>query len=209
MAIRGVSLAEREEVVLPTDPAHEDNIKADVASRLMGIKDPTEAQKQEAYEAARRDAGDPTVFIISPLTYDDKIELGDLGGTMTQGQDGMRMSLKATERMYMTVQRSLKGWRNFTKPTGEPIPFSMDTVAVRGQPRSVASAASVAALNKEDIGALARIINEKNGLRTDIEKKLEGLSTPSVVIDGGNSNAPTSPAPQTSGENVVVDSPQN
>lgn len=209
MAIRGLSLAEREEIILPNDPAHEENIKAAVVDRLKGIKDPTKAQSDEAYDAARAAAGAPTVFIVGPLTYDDKIELGDIGGTMVQGSDGMRMSLKATERMYMTVQRALKGWTNFNDETGRTLPFEMDTIPVRGVPRAVASAKSLALIHKDDVAALARIINEKNGLRTDIEKKLEGLSTPSVAIDGGNSNAPTNSAQRTSEQSGVADSPQN
>lgn len=201
MAIRGVSLAEKDRVILKSDLAHPDNIKAEVQKRLNG-DDANQEQLDKLKADIEAEVGKPTIWIFSPLTVDDRIELGDLDSTMSTTNSGaMQMTMKNTERAYLTVQRALVGWENFEDGKGKPIPFKTETAMIKGQPRTVASKASLNAIDKDTIFEMSRHVSEQNGMRGSLEKKLDGLSTPQVEMVSETSDATAENAPQTNESN--------
>jgi len=162
MAIHGVSLAEREEVILKSDPGHPDN-----------------PEYKAAVEAGRTPEK-PTKFFIGNMTKADKIELGDIGTSPTMRDGAITMENHRTKRAYTAVQRSLKGWDNFII-NGKKVPFEEGTVATAsGQLVAGASDGSMAKLPLDVVHELSDIILEKNGMTRQAEKNFASLLQPSA-----------------------------
>jgi hypothetical protein len=179
MAVRGLSMAERHRYILKDDPAHPDNISAEVEKRLAAIGgNKIGEQERMAVEiAVRNEAGEPTVFILGNLAHSDKIFLSDLLGNIEQTREGnMRMKNQNTLRMYECVKRALLGWENYLDENGNQIPFEIvPGVSETGQPRKVVSEKSLNMLHIDVVRELAGEILRINGVTSELEKKLEGL----------------------------------
>ena len=147
MAVRGVSLAEKEDFILPHDPGHPEH---------------------EAYKAAIREDRTPeapTIFYIGNLTKAQRVTLGDMLGGATMKDNGIRMEQKRTERAYATVQFGLKGWKNFLDADGKTLEFKATTSQLPGgQFVSIAADECIVHLSNEDIFLLADAILDKNGM---------------------------------------------
>lgn len=178
MAVRGLSMAERHQYILKSDPAHPDKIKQAVEDRIALAKGKVDDKARAAVEdAVRKEAGDPTYFYIGNLTHEDKIYLSDLVGNLEQTREGnMRMRNQNTLRMYECVKRALLGWENFCDDHGKVIPFEqVPGMTERGQPRKFVSEDSLTRLHIDVVRELAGEILRVNGVTTELEKKLEGL----------------------------------
>lgn len=175
MAIKGVSLAEREAVILPHDPGHPDN-----ADFKAAIK-------------AGRETEQPTKFIIGNLSRADRIELGDMTTSPTMRDGGVTMEMKRTKRAYAAVERALQGWENMLDANGKPVKFVPGTIQTANGFVAGASEESLAHLSAFDIFALSEIILAKNGITKALEGNSEGALLPSEdtpSLDGLAADAP-------------------
>lgn len=161
MAIKGLSLSEKEAYILKDDPGHPDN-----------------AEKSDEK---------PTIFYIGNLTNADRIEIGDITMTPTMSNSGVSMSMQRMKRIYLTVQRGLKGWENFTDGNDKPIPFEEETANTGGSYRKVASEASMLRLTSEQVVELSEAILKKNGMTKELAKNSAAVSPPSLetLLMGG------------------------
>jgi hypothetical protein len=199
MALKGVSLAEREEFISRDDAGHPKNITAEVdkriAAAMVGRKtalgDDKEAEIRKAVTS--HDDFKPTQFYIGNLTRAQRIELGDMGATPTMKDGGITMSMQRTKRAYSLVQGALKGWDNMYDHEGAPAIFALGTSQVGTGFASSASDASMAHLSQELVHELAAAILDKNGMRTELEKNFEGASQPSADPLSMVGAAPTAP----------------
>ena len=181
MAIHGISLAETENFIIPEDPGHPDNIKL-----LKAGVTPEE----------------PTVFLIGVLTVDDRTELGDMGATPTMRDSGISMQGRETKKAYEIVRRGLKGWTNFVVG-GAPMPFEAVTDNIGASFRIVASSNCMLVMDKDTIQSIANQILERNGMKSTMEKKLEGASLLPNDL-GSQLGGVTTPAPETTKKNEGV-----
>lgn len=161
MAIRGVSLAETEEVILASDPGN-----------------PEHPDYKKAIEEGRKPE-EPTKFMIGNLTAACRVEIGDLTTSPTMRDGGVTMELKRTKRATVTVQRGLRGWSNMLDNAGKPIKFAEGTVQTQAGFVKGASEESLQYLPQEVIFELAVKILEKNGLSKVVEGNSSGVSSPS------------------------------
>lgn len=188
MAIRGVSLAETEEVILPSDPGHPDN---------------------PAYKAATKAGKEPetpTKFLIGNLTQACRVEIGDMTTSPTMRDGGVTMELKRTKRAMETVKRGLRGWSNMLDAKGKVIPFVEGTIPTAAGFVKGASDESLAHLPAEVIFELAVKILEKNGLSKAMEGNFDGVSLQSPGDNSAIGDA-TIAAP-TSSESEAAPQPQ-
>lgn len=181
MAIRGVSMAEREEVILPHDPSHPDH------------------REYKKAVAAGDDPGQPTKFFIGNLSKACRIEIGDLSTSPTMRDGGVTMEMRRTKRAYTIVQRGLQGWENMLDHAGKPAKFELATIQTTGGFVKGASDACMQLLSADDIDALARLILDKNGMT----RQAEGNSgVPSLPFgDLPSVNGAATDAPKTSDVN--------
>lgn len=172
MAVHGLSLAERERYILKADPAHPDNLKR--AINLATAKAESQEERDAAIARVEAQAGTPTVFLLGNLQHEDRVYLTDLSGGMEQtAQGGFRMTPKNGLKASEAVRRALKGWENFTSPSGDNIKFETAPAAgERGQPRSFVSQESMSAMHVDIINELSARILEINGVTGAVEKKL-------------------------------------
>jgi hypothetical protein len=148
MAIKGVSMREREDIILTEDPGHPDHAEfKDAVAR--GIEPPK-----------------PTKFFIAPLTKGDRVELGDMGASPTLRDGAVTMDMRNTRRDYATVERSLRGWENLLDDDGNLIPFpqALGTASTGYGMVPVAPPEAMIRLDHDTIAQLAQIIREKNGM---------------------------------------------
>jgi hypothetical protein len=195
MAIRGVNLKETEEYILESDPGHPDNISAEVAKRARG-KNLSEKQKEElAAEIAGESNFKPTVFMVGNLTQGDRVELGDMTTAPTMRNGTFVMATRRISKAYAAVRKGLKGWDNLLDhTTGEPVPFATETASDDlGNFSVVASEQSLSYLSQEQVQELADAIMDKNGLKSSLEKKLEGASSQPADLLLETGDAPTAP----------------
>lgn len=170
MAIRGVSLAEREEFILPMDPGHPDN--------------------QEKARNAGQDVEEPTIFYIGNLTKAQRVVLGDMANRPAMKDGAMTMEQLRTKRAYLAVQFGLKGWENMQDHTGNPVKFEMGTTQVEGIGFCEAPTDEcLVHLPNEAIYLIGEQIMEKNGVLGfstlgGLEKNSEAL----LPQSGGNSS---------------------
>ena len=165
MAIKGLTMAERERVVLPSDTGHPEH-----PEYLKAVK-----------EGRETDA--PTVFIISPLSKGCRVELGDMGPSPVMRDGEVRMDLRGTKRNFAVVERALRGWENYNDENGQPIAFGeLGTIQTAAGLVPGASGAAMQRLHIDTINELASIILSKNGVTKEIVGNSAQLSQPS----GGN-----------------------
>ena len=206
MAIRGLSMIERQAFILSFDPAHPDSIKAAVDRRVESREGANHDVDRNAIEDSVRElAGEPTIFYLGNLTHDDRTYLADMSGNFEQTREGnMRMRNQNTLRVTETVRRGLVGWENFYDDKGNLIPFEMvPGVDDRGKPRKVISPACLSAMTIDMMREVAAEILKINGVTTDLEKKLDGLlrqQSGPHLMDGLAEIAPT-----TSSENEAAE----
>ena len=157
MAIRGVSLSETEEVILPHDPGHPEN---------------------PAFKAAIKKGSEtefPTKFLIGNLTKGCRTELGDMTTSPTMRDGGVTLETKRTRRNYEIAQRGLRGWDNMLDHGGKPVKFERETIKTQNGHVVGASDASMMHLSQDDIDALAVLIFEKNGMTRKMEGNFAGV----------------------------------
>lgn len=145
MALKGLSLAEKEPYVLKDDPGHPDKVG---------------------------DTGEkPTIFYIGNLSQADRVEIGDITMTPTMSNTGVSMSMQRMKKTYLTVQRGLKGWENFTDTSDKPTPFEAGTDKDgTGKFRPVVKDECMLRLSSEMIFELADAILIKNGMSKELAK---------------------------------------
>ena len=185
MAIRGVSLSEQEEVILPHDPGHPDHPEYKKA-----IKEGREPES-------------PTKFFIGNLTKGCRIEIGDMSASPTMKDGGVTMDLRNTKRAYAVVQRGLMGWENMLDSSGKPVKFEQQTIQTASGFVKGASDASMLVLSGDEIRVLAKMILDKNGMTRQVEGNFGGQSPQSGDLLSALGNV--IPAQQTS--NVSEDAP--
>jgi hypothetical protein len=152
MAIRGVNLRESEDYILKSDPAHPDN--------------PVKTDEK------------PTIFRIGNLTAGDRVELGDMVSSPSMKDGTITMSLRRVNKAYEVVRKGLKGWDNFIGFDGNEVKFKEETAqSPQGAFLKVASAESLLHLPQEAIIELSNAILDKNGMRSELEKKFDGASS--------------------------------
>lgn len=194
MAIRGVSLTEKEAIIHPDDPGHPDNIKVEIERRLSrkaGItrEDDQKAQDEkiaalgsEARDNIKNDIEQdeqykPTTYYIGNLTANDRTELGDMVATPIMRGNSIEMAPRNNERITEIVRRGLKGWDNQQDVNGKIVEFKLTTTTdSKGRPLVVCSDASIAALPTFVVNWLAEEIQKKNGMTADLAKKFSGAS---------------------------------
>ena len=201
MAIKGVSLAEKEPIVLKSDPAHPDQIKKEVEKRLKEFTDPdarAEARSTVENEVAE-DAGEPTTFHIGNLTRSDRIELGDLNATPTLKDGGISMQMRRVQRAYALVERGLVGWENMLSATGKVVPFKRGTGQV-GETgfKSVVHEDCMTHFSQEVMLELSEAILKKNGMTSDMVGNSENPLPP--LIEGSLESGAATTAPRNSSE---------
>lgn len=155
MAIKGVSHAEREEIILPSDPGHPDH------------------EDYKAAIKAGREPEKPTKFFVGNLSKGCRIELGDIGTSPTMREGAITMENRRTKRSYEAVQRALRGWENFTDASGNPIPFELGTVMTNSGPVKGATDETMTRLSADIIFELAEAVLEKNGMIRGLAKGSE------------------------------------
>jgi hypothetical protein len=173
MAIRGVSLSEREEVILPHDPGH-----------------PEHPEYKKAIKQGRN-PDEPTKFFVGNLTKGCRIELGDMTTSPTMKDGGVTMELRRTKRAYAVVQRALHGWENMTDHKGKPIAFVSGTVQTPHGFVAGASDETMMQLGADDIDALSKFILEKNGMTRQAEGNFGAQSLPFGGTPSENGDATT------------------
>lgn len=186
MAIRGVSLSEREEVILPHDPGHPDH-----------------PEYKKAVKQGRK-PDEPTRFFIGNLTKGCRIELGDMTTSPTMKDGGVTMELRRTKRAYAVVQRGLQGWENMTDHAGKPLKFVGGTVQTPHGFVVGAADESMLHLGADDIDALSKLILEKNGMTRATEGN---FGAPSLPFGESLSETGDATTAQTSSD-VSEDAPQ-
>lgn len=146
MAVRGLSLAEKEPFILngdvgnPEHPEHDKDVK-------------------------------PTIFYIGNLTQGDRIEIGDITMTPTMSNIGVSMSMQRMKKTYLTVQRGLKGWENFPDEDDKPIAYETITDKdASGKFREVVSHDCMLRMDSDTIFELADAIMKKNGMAKELAK---------------------------------------
>jgi len=173
MAIRGVNLREAEEYILKDDPAHPDNIEK--SAKVIDEK--------------------PTVFLIGNLTAGDRVELGDMVASPSMKDGAITMSQRRVNKAYEVVRKGLKGWNNMEDYEGKQVAFKEETAQTpQGAFQKVASGESLMHLPQSAIIELSNAILDKNGMRGELEKKLDGASLQSdesLFGIGGAMDAPT------------------
>jgi len=197
MAIKGVSLAEKEPIILKSDPAHPDQIKKELKKRLADIGDPDrrDEEKPRIEDAIKEEAGEPTVFHIGNLSRADRIELGDLNATPTLKDGGISMQMRRTQRAYALVERGLVGWENMLSGTGRAVAFKKGTGQVGDSSfKAVVSDECMSHLSQEVVIELSEAILKKNGMTSDMVGNSEGQSPP--LIEQSSENSTARPAPQ-------------
>lgn len=177
MAIRGLSMAERQPYILKEDSAHPDTIKEEAKKRCAKLRSHNGESEQYFEELVRKEVGEPTVFFLGNLTHEDKIYLSDLVGSLEQTREGnMRMANRNTYRAFECVRRGLVGWENYMDDSGAIIQFErVPAVTDRGQPRKYVSDDCLNRLHIDIVRELSGEILRLNGVTTELEKKLEGL----------------------------------
>lgn len=182
MAIKGLSMAEREEIILPSDPGHPDH-----------------PAYKTAIEAGQNPEK-PTTFFVKPLSKGCRIELGDMGPSPTMRDGAVQMELRATRRNYALVERSLVGWSGFTDDEGKTIPFVNGTVQTAYGLVAGAAPDSMLALPQAIINELAGIILRKNGMSRELVGNSVAPSQQPAVPHSATGAAtdvlPTSNAPE-------------
>lgn len=173
MAVRGLSMAERQPYIPKDDPAHPDNIRDAVEKQVSASAEVIDRQRAE--ELAIEKAGEPTTFYLGNLTHEDKIYLSDLVGTLEQTREGsLRMKNNNAQRMYECVRRGVVGWHNLLDENDSPIPFELvPGVNDRGQPRKYISASCLNRMHLDLIREVAAELFKINGVTTELEKKLQ------------------------------------
>jgi hypothetical protein len=192
MAVRGVSLAEREQHILKDDPAHPDQIIKETEKRLSAIPfAEREARRPSIEDNVREEAGKPTVFFIGNLTKADRVELGDMTNAPIMRDGGIIMDSRRVKRAYELVQRGLKGWENFLDASGRVVAFQEGTIQNAGAGFSKGVHPEVLAhLSQEQMLELANAVLDKNGMRTELEKNFAGASQPSAANPSVTGDAP-------------------
>jgi hypothetical protein len=195
MAIRGLSLAEREPHVLKSDPAHPDNIKTEAYQRLLatGNAVPSDEELAEMEGKVREEIGQPTVFYLGVLTKADRIELGDMTNTPTMKGDGISIGNRRTQRSYEAVRRGLRGWDNFLTEEGRPIPFKEGTMQAGAGFAKVLHDECFAYLPVDVVHELSDAIFLRNGMSPDLEKKSASQSRPADALPFASGAAETAP----------------
>ncbi len=189
MAIRGVSLAEREEVILPHDPGHPDH-KEYKAAVKKGLPLP-----------------EPTKFYIGNLTKACRIEIGDMSTSPTMRDGGVTMEMRRTKKAYMIVQRGLQGWDNMLDHAGNPAKFEQATIpTASGGFVKGASDTCMMLLGADEIDALAKLILEKNGMTRQAEGNFVNPLQQSVAEL--SESGPATDAPQTNNASEDAPNPQ-
>lgn len=185
MAIRGVSMAEREEVILPHDPGHPEN-----PAYKKAVK---KGQTPE----------EPTKFYVGNLTKACRIEIGDMSASPTMKDGGVTMDMRNTKRAYTIVQRGLADWSNMLDHNGKPARFGSTTLQTANGFVKGADDETMQLLSGEDIRVLSVKILEKNGMTKQTEGNFEepllpsadqpfedGPVTDAQSISNGNEDAP-------------------
>lgn len=195
MAIRGLSLAEREAHVLKSDPAHIDNIRTEAYQRLVraGNSVPTDDERIDMEDAVREEVGKPTVFYIGVLTKADRIELGDMTNTPTMKDNGISIGNRRTQRSYEAVRRGLRGWENFLDENGRNIPFKEGTTQAGAGFAKVMHDDCFAYLPVDVVHELADAIFARNGMSPDFEKKFASQSRPADALPSAIGDVTTAP----------------
>lgn len=193
MAIRGLSMSEREEVILESDPGHPDTYKkACVKAAEMREKHPKQVSlyPDPVFE-------EPTRFYLKPLSKGCRIELGDMGPSPTMRDGAVTMQLRGTQRAYALVERALVGW-TLADDDDKPIKFVPGTIATAHGMVPGASSESMMFLPQHIIGELAGVVLRKNGMT----KELVGNSeAPSLQLEGlPSETGPATDAQPTSNE---------
>lgn len=177
MAIRGVSLAEREDYILREDPGHPDHPEFIAAQKANQTPDK------------------PTTFFIGNLTRADRIEMNDMTTTPVMSGSTVSMTTQRTRKAYEVVRRGLKGWDNMLDAEGNPAKFETITDQVGASSfREVVSDTSMSVLSSQHIMELADAILLKNGMTEDMAKNFGSVSQPSGdqhSQDGHVQDAPT------------------
>lgn len=197
MAIHGLSMAENEQYILKSDPAHPDNIKAVFEKRAIDAK--TQEERDEILRAVENEAGKPTIFLLGNLLHEDRVYLTDMAGGMEQTPTGsFRMIPKNNQKVTEAVRRALRGWSNFFDQNGKEIVFvTSPGTGERGQPRSFVSQDSLSALHMDIIRELSDRILEVNGVSGALEKKLQAALRQGFAMPSGDGLA-TGAATETS-----------
>lgn len=188
MAVHGVSLSEREPVILnddPGNPEHPDYKKA--------------VEKGQTPET-------PTTFYIGNLSRADRIEIGDMRPTPSVQGNAMTMQNRQAQKAYETVARGLKGWDNMLTADGKPATFEETTEQRGGKFLPVVAESSMQILTYAMIEELSEKILEKNGLKEATVGNSAGASLQSIGLGSLIGDAPN--APQTSSESEDVPQPQ-
>jgi hypothetical protein len=182
MAIKGVSLAEREEVILTIDPGHPDH--ADYKQAI----------------AAGRTPEKPTKFFIGNLTKAIRIEIGDMTGGATMRDGGITMDMRNARKAYTLVTYGLKGWDNMTDAEGNPVKYTEATSPNgAGGFTTTVSEESMSYLSADVIRMLGHKILEKNGMAAATVGNSvapsplspEKLSEGGTATNAANSNDPS------------------
>lgn len=193
MAIKGVSLSEKEVLILKSDAGHPDNIRKEAAARWLKDRMNTKGKSKNTTDTpsddeladydkkvAEEEAFKPTIFYIGNLTRGQRIELGDMTATPTMRDGGVTMSMQRTRRAYQVVQGGLKGWDNMQTSEGAQASFTLGTSQTAAGFATMVSDESMAHLAGEVISEISIAILDKNGMRTELEKNFEGASQQSV-----------------------------
>lgn len=163
MAIKGLSLAEKEPYIL---------------------KDDTGNPEHPNYDESEK----PTIFYIGNLTQGDRVEIGDITMTPTMSNTGVSMSMQRMKKAYLTVQRGIKGWDNFLDENGKAIAFETTTEKdATGKFREVLDHDSVLRLDSDTIFELSDAILKKNGMTKELAKNSDTPSPLSLetLLTGG------------------------
>ena len=175
MAIKGVSLAEKEPYILKDDPGHPENAEF------------------KAAQSAGSEPEKPTTFYIGNLTKADRVEIGDMTASPSMRGDTITMTMKRVERDYLIVQRGLKGWDNMLAHDGRPVKFETETQQQGGKFIVGPSDECLSHLPQEAINEIAGAILDKNGMRSAVEKNFEGASPQPVAQPFAIGDAPNAP----------------
>jgi len=184
MAIKGVNLRETEDYILKDDPGHPDQIKEEANRRIDKLNKNREggriSEEQEntiRTEVAEEPDRKPTIFKIGNLTQGQRVEVGDMAAMPSMKDGAITLSQRRIHKVYSVVKYALKGWENFTAYDGGPAAFATSTEKDSlGGFHAVISDSSLAHLDQTTILELSSAILTKNGMRTELEKKLEGAS---------------------------------
>lgn len=125
--------------------------------------------------AASREAG-ATIFFLGALTVNQRAYITDKTGVVQEwGDNGARFVHRQGLRNLEAVRLGLRGWENFSDPSGDAIPYETTQRAIGSEtPMPVPTDDTIGRLGIYLVNEIGEEILNKNAVAETMQKNLNG-----------------------------------